>query len=101
MDERVIITCRVQDVKLVEKAVVVAKERFAKESGLATIPTVTIDENVYLPSDSAGGVIAHSHAGRIRCDNTLEERMRHAFELMLPTLRVCLFGESANRKFHD
>lgn len=100
MDERIIIKCRVQDVQLVEKAIAVAKERFAKETGLA-MPTMSIDETAYLPSDSAGGVIAHSHAGRIRCDNTLEERMRHAFELMLPTLRVCLFGESSNRKFYD
>jgi len=39
--------------------------------------------------------------GRIDINNTLEERLRHLESQALPSIRVTLFGENENRKFHD
>lgn len=37
--------------------------------------------------------------GRIRLDNTLEQRLKLLEEQMLPELRLDLFGPNKNRKF--
>lgn len=97
-DERVSLTCRVQDVVLVEKAISSATKEYTKQTGIR--PTVTL-ESSYLPADCAGGIMGSSHNNRIRCDNTLEARLEQTFELMLPELRVRLFGHSPGRKFFD
>jgi V-type H+-transporting ATPase subunit E len=39
--------------------------------------------------------------GRIDINNTFEERLRLLETQALPSIRVTLFGENANRKFHD
>jgi len=50
---------------------------------------------------SAGGVSIIGGGGRIDINNTLEERLRLLETDALPSLRVTLFGENKNRKFHD
>ena len=49
----------------------------------------------------AGGVYVVGTGGRIDIDNTLEERLKILETDALPTIRVLLFGENKNRKFHD
>jgi V-type H+-transporting ATPase subunit E len=39
--------------------------------------------------------------GRIDINNTLEERLRLLENDGLPAIRVMLFGENQNRRFHD
>lgn len=99
MDEKVTLQCRVQDVLLMEKAIPAACNEYIKASGSRC--SVHLDTQTYLSADCAGGVVATSINGRIRCDNTLETRLEQAFEMMLPNIRVRLFGHSENRKFFD
>lgn len=51
--------------------------------------------------DRAGGVIIVGTGGRIDINNTLEERLKLLESDALPSIRVTLFGENKNRKFHD
>ncbi|OSS50029.1 hypothetical protein B5807_05265 [Epicoccum nigrum] len=62
---------------------------------------ITIDESDPLPSESSGGAIIVGTGGRIDINNTLEERLRLLESDALPSIRVTLFGENENRKFHD
>jgi V-type H+-transporting ATPase subunit E len=39
--------------------------------------------------------------GRIEINNTLDERLRLLETDALPSIRMTLFGENKNRKFHD
>lgn len=99
MEDKVIISCRNQDIQIIEKGISHTVTVFAKESGIRA--SVSIDTVNHLSAEGAGGIIATGLAGRIRCDNTLETRMEQAVEAMLPTIRVRLFGNSPNRKFFD
>ena len=50
---------------------------------------------------SSGGASISGSGGRIDINNTLEERLRLLESDALPSIRVTLFGENENRKFHD
>lgn len=100
MEERLVITCRKDDVLLVEGIVPQTLEQYQAATGGILI-NIQIDQNNYLDDDCAGGLIVASGNGRIRCDNTLETRLNQAFEAMLPVIRVTLFGHSEHRRFFD
>ncbi|PJF19521.1 ATPase, V1/A1 complex, subunit E domain-containing protein [Paramicrosporidium saccamoebae] len=95
--DKVTVMCRQQDEALVEKAIMNATKEYSKATG--TRCAVSMDSQHL--GDCAGGVIATSLGGKVKCDNTLETRLEQTFELMLPDLRVRLFGPSPNRKFFD
>jgi V-type H+-transporting ATPase subunit E len=52
-------------------------------------------------TNRAGGVTLSGTAGRIALNNTFEERLKLLEREALPSIRVTLFGENPNRKFHD
>jgi len=85
-----------KDVELANNAIQVASQNY-KESTKRDI-NVELDKENNLPDDSAGGVILTSHFGRIRINNTLEERLTLAQEELLPEIRILLFGPSPNKK---
>lgn len=49
----------------------------------------------------SGGVFVVGTGGRIDINNTLEERLKLLETDALPSIRVTLFGENENRRFHD
>ena len=49
----------------------------------------------------SGGATIVGTGGRIDINNTLDERLRLLESDALPSIRVTLFGENENRKFHD
>lgn len=49
----------------------------------------------------AGGVAITGGNGKIDINNTFEERLRLLETDALPSIRLTLFGENKNRKFHD
>jgi len=49
----------------------------------------------------SGGIILATAEGRILCNNTLEQRLAMAFDQLLPTLRVIMFGHSGGRKYFN
>lgn len=48
---------------------------------------------------SVGGIIGTCKGGRIRCSNTLADRLANISEKALPDIRNILFGISQSRKF--
>lgn len=50
---------------------------------------------------SFGGVIGTCKGGRIRCSNTLADRLNNISDKALPDIRKILFGVSSSRKFTD
>jgi len=96
MDDQVKAIVRKKDVELANNAIQVASQNY-KESTKRDI-NVELDKENNLPDDSAGGVILTSHFGRIRINNTLEERLTLAQEELLPEIRILLFGPSPNKK---
>ncbi|RHZ80509.1 hypothetical protein Glove_134g179 [Diversispora epigaea] len=99
LDENVTIFVRRCDLNVAKEAVDSAQKEFIKSTGLSV--KIDIEDGNFLPDDSAGGVVLTSHFGRIRIDNTLEERLRLAQEEMLPEIRLLLFGHSPNRKYFN
>lgn len=49
--------------------------------------------------NSSGGIIGSMLNGRIKVDNTLDERLGILEEKMLPEIRTDLFGKNENRRF--
>jgi V-type H+-transporting ATPase subunit E len=54
-----------------------------------------------LTPHSAGGCMVVGTGGRIDINNTFEERLKLLEAQALPSMRVTLFGENQNRRFHD
>ncbi|EDP43047.1 hypothetical protein MGL_2643 [Malassezia globosa CBS 7966] len=52
-----------------------------------------------LSKDCAGGFVMTAKNGKIRLDNTLEQRLKLLEEQMLPEIRFALFGPNKHRKF--
>jgi len=96
MDDQVKAIVRKKDIELAKSAIKAATDSY-KESTKRNIK-VEVDAENNLPDDCAGGVILTSHFGRIRINNTLEERVTLAQEELLPEIRVLLFGPSPNKK---
>ena len=58
---------------------------------------VTVDESEDLPADSAGGVKLSGAGGRVKVNNTLDERLGLLEDKMLPEIRADLFGPNEVR----
>lgn len=106
MEQEVSIICREEDHQMVEGAAANASKRFHEKTNIK--PKINIETNHRLaPSTSqgknaptcAGGVVLTAREGSIMCNNTLEQRLLLASELMLPEIRMALFGRSESRKF--
>lgn len=127
-EKKVGVRCRKQDKDEVEKAAKEAAEEYKKNLDLevetwidednalpddsyaystpqsSTIPIAShflSDELTIFPFHSAGGVSIVGGNGKIELNNTFEERLRMCETDALPSVRVVLFGDNANRKFHD
>ncbi|KAF2259081.1 ATPase, V1/A1 complex, subunit E [Lojkania enalia] len=87
------------DYDIVKKAIDEAQSEY--KSKVSKEVSISIDESDPLPQDSAGGVIVVGTGGKIDINNTFEERLRLLETDALPSIRVTLFGENQNRKFHD
>jgi len=98
----VIVKARETDVSIVQGVLESARSKF-KQSYSADAPTVTMAED-YLPGPPTGkgddemetctgGVSVASANGKIVVNNTLDDRLRIAFQANLPQFREVLFGK--------
>ncbi|KAJ1981593.1 V-ATPase V1 sector subunit E [Dimargaris verticillata] len=99
MDENVVLQCRESEKNKVSTLATKAAEEYEKAVGSKV--AFKVDESAFLPETCGGGVVLSSLHGRIRVDNTLEARLGLISELMLPEIRVMLFGHSPSRKFFN
>lgn len=98
-EKKVAVRCRKGDKSKVEKASKEASKEYQEKMG-SECETV-VDEKNALPDESAGGIFLVGGGGKIELNNTLEERLKMCETDALPSVRVTLFGENDNRKFHD
>ncbi|KAK0411091.1 hypothetical protein QR680_005475 [Steinernema hermaphroditum] len=93
------IVCRQKDVDLVKGLVGECLDEVEKASGVRT--AITIEQNIFLSPESAGGVEASSQGGKIKVSSTLESRLRLIADQIVPQVRTALFGSNPNRRFFD
>ncbi|WWC87759.1 uncharacterized protein L201_002651 [Kwoniella dendrophila CBS 6074] len=96
LSPNITITHRPKDKELIEKSSKTALKKYKDISGRET----KIEFEDKLSNDSSGGIIGSSLKGKIKVDNTLEERLKILEQKMLPELRHDLFGVNENRKFY-
>ena len=98
LEAQVQVVCRSADASVVNSASQNAKRRYEADTGKTV--QITISSDSY-PSTSCGGVQVSTSDGRIKCDQTLETRLQHVGEGMVPEIRLSIFGPSESRKFFD
>jgi V-type H+-transporting ATPase subunit E len=88
-DTKIVVRCRESDVQVAREAI---KAASAEMPG----STVTLDESTRLPAAPAcvGGVEVTNPSATIICDNTLDARLRIAYERATPEIRATIFGLS-------
>lgn len=99
MAKDITISAKEQDYDLIKQAIAKSTKDFKEMSGIDA--TVSIDKENPLPESIHGGVIVKGNHGKIKVNNTLEERLTLMRINALPAVRIALFGESQTRKFHD
>jgi len=75
----------------------IVREAISRASTSLIGVSVELDANVSLAAAPAcsGGVEVASASGKIVCDNTLDARLRMAYEHATPEIRASMFGEGA------
>jgi V-type H+-transporting ATPase subunit E len=71
---------RPKDKDLIKKSIETAKKEYKEISGR----DVEVDTDASLPDDSAGGVVGSTMNGKIKVDNTLDERLKILQEKVRP-----------------
>lgn len=99
MEPQVTIRCREADLDLVESVLPAAVEQYS--AAMNKPCQITIAKDNFLSADACGGVELTAFHGRIRVNNTLENRLDMIAGQMLPETRTKLFGANVNRKFFD
>lgn len=99
LEKDVVLRCRQKDEGLITKLLPECLEEQHKTWG--DVSNVTIDNEHYLPSDSAGGVVMTTKNGKIKVESTLESRLELISGQIIPQIRTALFGPNPNRKFFD
>ncbi|KAF2791421.1 ATPase, V1/A1 complex, subunit E [Melanomma pulvis-pyrius CBS 109.77] len=98
-EDKLQVRARKADYDLVKKAIEEAQKEY--KSSVGKDVQLSIDEKDPLPEGSAGGVALSGTGGKIALNNTFEERLKLLEDEALPSIRVTLFGDNQNRKFHD
>ncbi|KAI1732835.1 ATP synthase (E/31 kDa) subunit domain-containing protein [Ditylenchus destructor] len=99
LEKDVVLRCRQKDEGLITKLLPECLEEQHKAWG--NVSNVTIDNEHYLPTDSAGGVVMSTKNGKIKVESTLESRLELISGQIIPQIRTALFGPNPNRKFFD
>eukprot|EP01134_Creolimax_fragrantissima_P001464 CFRG1464T1 len=90
--------CRSSDKDLVEEFLSDVESKYKKATNL---PIKFSFSEETLPKEGSGGLIVTNENGRIRIDQTLEERLATIAEKTAPAIRTMLYGLSEGRTFFD
>lgn len=97
LESNVTLRIRRQDQSIIERALPSILIDYKEKTGKDV--TLKIDKDQYLGNEVKGGVELLALNGRIKIDNTLEARLEHIAQQLLPEIRCALFGVNPNRKF--
>lgn len=92
-ENKIEVRCRPQDADKVKSVASQAADEVSNElkaAGESRSISISVKSDPALAS-SAGGVVLAAMDGRIRCDNTLEERLKLAMAGLTPVIRDLLF----------
>jgi len=103
------VLCRREDVSIVTAVIPAAAAEYKEKTGNTT--AMEIDKTTFLPPAPSsgslegdfcsGGVVLATPDGRIICSNTLDARLKMAYDQLLPRIRTTLYGESLTRVHRD
>jgi len=99
LEEDLKVQCRKKDADLVKSLIPEVTADAQKKLKLNV--KLTLDESEFLTEESLGGVVLLCQNDRIKCMNSLKNRLDGLAEMMLPQIRTMLYGPSPNRKFFD
>ncbi|XP_049851189.1 V-type proton ATPase subunit E-like [Schistocerca gregaria] len=92
MDEKVVVLrVREQDIELLNSLLPTILEKY--EKWRPNCGDVRLEVSSEKPAKCVGGVILSTPEGHISCNNTLEMRLIHAFDISLPLLRRILYSD--------
>lgn len=97
MAKDITVCIRPQDHAISQDAISEAVNEFTRASGIKCSHTIKNE----LSEKCRGGVIVWGFHGRIKVDNTLDQRLHLLEEKMLPELRTMLYGKNPNRKHEN
>eukprot|EP00939_MAST-03C_sp_MAST-3C-sp1_P001488 g1488.t1 len=99
------VKCRQQDLSLVKSitsdAIKEYQKFMKKECGVTPKCKVVVDDKRFVSEKSPGGVVLLGHNSKIICDNTLETRLKTAFEDLKPVVRTVVFPSSVAKVFEN
>lgn len=95
----VTVRCRQADLGAVQEAAGKAKSKLGKDAQAVTVDTASFlppGPNPAAPDAASclGGVVVGTADGKIKVSNTLDERLREAYDSSLPQLRTAIFGKN-------
>jgi len=92
---------RTEDVKVATEALPIAQREYESKSGKRGV-TLSLAKDSLPPSPKnagpkaletcSGGIILSTYSGRIVCNNTLDVRLRYAYDHAVPLIRQQLFA---------
>jgi len=105
LENSVVVRCRKEDLEIVQAqikpAVALYQETCLAASGVKVNVELILDKAEFLPPGPSqghvgptcsGGVLLLAREGKIKCTNTLDDRLDLAFAKSLPDIRGILFG---------
>lgn len=98
---RVLVFVRASDMSVVQSILPAAVAEYVdimkRESGVTLKPLVTLNQEAsqHLTDDTCGGVLLTALNGHIKCDNTLQSRLKLVYDELLPAIRAILFPEES------
>jgi len=96
-EDEVTVIGRAVDEQLLQSVIGNAASAYKDKTGKQV--AVSVSKQHHLAPQSPGGILLSAKEGRILCNNTLEQRLKLAYEGLLPEIRIILFGRSESRKF--
>jgi len=89
-EEIVSIQCRKEDLKFVNEVMGKAKSKYETRMGKKVDLSIS-DKNLPSYPNCNGGIILSALHGRIICNNTLDARLKYAYDTVIPKIRYILF----------
>ena len=98
-EAEITVRIRQEDLAVAKEALALAQQELQKYHKTNRL---TLDTTNFLPPSKhsveglatcAGGVVLTAKHGKIVCDNTIDARLRYAFDDLVPTIRKVLFAE--------
>lgn len=94
-ETEVSLQARQEDLDLVQAVMNDAKSQYEARTGNRVDLSLNNKRNLPSYPDCSGGVVLSAQHGRIVCNNTLDARLKMAYDVSIPRIRYTLFNDNA------